>query len=83
MDNNIIFSTISFEKLIDAITMNVVDAIKNQQKDQLQDKLLTTAEVAQLFCVSTVTIASWVSKGLLIKYSIGGRNRFKYSEVMV
>ena len=70
MDNNIILSPVPFDKLLEAITKKVMEAIRDGQKEQLQEKLLTTAEVAKLFCVSTVTIASWVSKGSLIKYSI-------------
>ena len=82
MDNNIILSPVPFDKLLEALTNKVMEAIRNEQKEQLQEKLLTTKEVAQLFCVSTVTIYTWVSKGLLTKYSIGGRKKFKYSEVI-
>ena len=82
MDNNIILSPVSFDKLLEALFQKVMEAIRNEQKEQLQEKLLTAKEVAQLFSVSVVTISSWVSKGLLTKYSIGGRTKFKYSEVM-
>ena len=73
---------IPIDKLADALFNKMMEANRIDKEKKLQEKLLTAKEVAQLFSVSTVTISSWVSKGLLTKYSIGGRNKFKYSEVM-
>lgn len=70
------------QSLATSVTTSVINAIRAEQAGAQQDKLFTTAEVADLFGVTTVTISSWISKGLLQKYTMGGRNRFKYSEVM-
>ena len=82
MYENLILSTFHFDKLVEALAIKLIEAMKRDQEDRLQEKLLTAKEVAELFSVSTVTISSWVSKGLLTKYSIGGRTKFKYTEVM-
>ena len=73
---------IPIDKLADAIFNRVMEANRINEEKKLQEKLLTAKEVAQLFSVSTVTITSWVSKGVLTKYSIGGRTKFKFTEVM-
>lgn len=73
---------IPIDKLADAIFNRVMEANRINDEKKLQEKLLTAKEAAQLFGVSTVTISNWVSKGLLTKYSIGGRTKFKYLEVM-
>ena len=82
MYENILLSPIHFDKLLEALFNKVMEANRQERKELVEEKLLTAKEVAQLFSVSTVTISSWVSKGLLTKYTIGGRNKFKYSEVM-
>ena len=82
MYENIILSPIHFDKLLEALFNKVMEANRQEKKEQIGEKLLTAKEVAQLFSVSTVTISSWVSKGVLTKYSIGGRTKFKYTEVM-
>lgn len=80
--DNLILSPIPLDQLLQSITTSVLEAIRSDNKSVLQESLLSTAEVSKLFKVSQVTVSNWVSKGLLTRYSIGGRNRFKYSEVM-
>ena len=82
MENNIVLSSIPLESLLKSFREIIREEIKADLKDQLQEKLLNVTEVAKLFSVSTMTISSWVAKGLLTKYSIGGRNYFKNAEVM-
>ena len=77
-----LISYIPIDKLADALFNKWMEATRINEEKKIQEKLLTAKEVAQLFSVSTVTISSWVSKGLLTKYSIGGRTKFKYTEVM-
>ena len=80
--DNLILSQVPLDQLVATITASVINAIRNDLQQQQQEKLLTTAEVAALFGVTNVTISSWISKGKLIAYNQGGRNRFKYSEVI-
>ncbi len=76
-------SPIPLDQLLTAITNNVIIAIRKQQQEEQQEKLLTTAEVCELLHVTPVTINTWINKGKLKKYSNeGGKNFFKYSEVM-
>ena len=77
-----LISYIPIDKLADALFNKWMEANRINEEKKLQEKLLTAKEVAQLFSVSTVTITSWVSKGVLTKYSIGGRTKFKFTEVM-
>lgn len=47
-----------------------------------QDRLISPAEVAQLFGVSPITVRSWVTKGLLkAKTTPGGHRRFAQKDV--
>ena len=47
-----------------------------------QDRLISPAEVAQLFGVSPITVRSWVTKGLLkAKTTPGGHRRFSQKDV--
>lgn len=82
MDNTIVLTPVPLDQLVASITASVMSAIRSEQHQQLQEKLLSSKEVAKLFNVTTVTISSWIGKGLLITHSKGGRNYFKYSEVM-
>lgn len=80
--DNIILTPVPLEKLLQSFREIIRQEIAAEQSSQQQEKLLSTDEVCKLLSVSTVTIFSWVSKGKLKKYTIGGRNRFKYSEIM-
>jgi excisionase family DNA binding protein len=83
MDNNIVLTPVPLEQLLEAITEKVIIAIRKQQQEDQQEKLLTTADVCALLHVTPVTINTWIKKGKLEKYSNeGGKNFFKYSEVM-
>ncbi len=80
--DNIVLSPIPSDQLITSITEKVIIAIRQQQNKDQQEKFLSTIEVCELFKVTPVTINAWIDKGKLKKYSHGGRNWFKYSEIM-
>lgn len=80
--DNLILSTIAMESLLHSFREIIREEIKAEQHGRLQEKLLTTTEVCSLFGVSSVTISNWTNQGLLIKHTKGGRNYFKYSEVI-
>lgn len=57
----------------------------NEKKElELQAQLLSPKKTCRLFdpAISLVTLNSWVKKGYLVDYRIGGRVYFKYSEVL-
>ena len=80
--DNLVLSPVPLDQLIQSITLSLINALRKEQQADHQEKLLTTQEVAKLFGVTTVTISSWITKGYLSPSKIGGRNRFKYSDVM-
>jgi len=80
--DNILLTPIPLDTLMQSFREIIKEEIKAQYLKDLEEKLLTANDVKELFAVSTVTIASWTKKGLLIKHPIGGRNFYKNSEVM-
>ena len=80
--DNIVLSPIPLDQLLVAITENVIVAIRKQQYEEQQEKLLTTKEVCKLFGITPVTVSAWIKKGKLRNCSERGKNLFKYSEVM-
>lgn len=81
--DNIVLSPVPLDQLVNAITEKVIIAIRKQQQEDQQEKLLTTAEVCELLHITPVTVSTWIKKEKLKKYSNeGGKNLFKYSEVM-
>lgn len=82
MYDNLLLSPVPLDRLLHLFREVIRQEIKAEHDEQLQDKLLTTAELCKIFNVTGVTINSWIKKSLLIKHSKGGRNYFKYSEVM-
>ena len=80
--DNIILTPVPLDVLLQSMRAIIKEEIKADYLKSLEEKLLTTGEVKKLFGVSTVTIGSWSDQGLLKRYSIGGRNFYKNSEVM-
>ena len=80
--DNIVLSPIPLDQLLTTITEKVIVAIRKQQQEDQQEKLLNTTEVCELFRVTPVTINAWIKQGKLKVYPKGGRNFFKYSEIM-
>lgn len=81
--DNIVLTPVPLNQLVDTIAEKVVAALRKHQLEDQQEKLLTTKEVCRMFDVTSVTISAWINKGKLKRYSNqGGKNFFKYSEVM-
>lgn len=84
MDTNIVLSQIPFDDLLNQLAERVSQVLKDQQKQQLEEKLLSPAETCQLFQpkISLPTLNRWTKDGHLTMYRIGGRTFYKYSEVL-
>lgn len=80
--DKVIFSTVPIEALVSEIAARVIESLKADQDSRDQDRLLGTKEVCDLFKVTPVTVSAYIKKGLLKPHVMGGRNHFKYSEVM-
>ncbi len=81
--DNIVLTPVPLDQLVQAIAEKVIIAIREQQQEDQQEKLLSTAEVCALLHITPVTVSAWIKKGKLKKYSNeGGKNFFKYREVI-
>ncbi len=80
--NAVVF--VQLEQLASTIEGIVQKALREKQREDLQEKLLSPKETCLLFSpsISLVTLDSWAEKSLLKKYYIGGRTYYKYSEVI-
>jgi hypothetical protein len=84
MEGQVILSSIPLEQLEHLLTSIVRKEIREKDLEDLNEKLLSPEETCKLFapCISRPTLESYVRKGVFIKYNLGGRCWFKYSEIM-
>ena len=82
MDASILLSPVSITSLMEGVRDIIRAELRQQQTTDLQEKLLTAKEAADLLRVSLVTLWQWEKNGRIAKYSMGGRTYFKYSELM-
>jgi hypothetical protein len=89
MNHTTIFPTnaqvlVPVHQLTDLFQNLIRQEVRAKQSEDLQEKLLSPKETCKLFnpAISLVTLDTWADKGLLIKYHIGGRTYYKYSEVI-
>ncbi len=82
MEANILLSPVSIADLMANVRVIIRDELRQQQTSDLQEKLLTAKEAADLLRVSLVTLWQWEKQGRITKHSMGGRTYFKYSELM-
>jgi len=84
--DNILFSSIPFPELKQAIRDIVNEALINNNSKIAEpkepDELLTSVQAAKVLQVSKVTLHKWKIEGKIKSYRIGSRIRFKYSEVL-
>ncbi len=82
MDAQMILSPVPIADLMAQMRVIVRDELRQQQAADLQERLLSPKQTAELLGVSLVTIWSWERAGRITKHSLGGRVFFKYSEIM-
>ena len=82
--DNILLSQIPLSELINQIRLVVQSEITANQKQQLEEKLLSPKEACKLFnpAISRPTLDSLSKQGLFTKYNLGGKVLFKYSEII-
>jgi hypothetical protein len=82
--SDILFSQISLADLITHIRQVVKEELQTNEKAQLEEKLLSPKEACKLFqpAISRPTLDNICKQGLLMKYNLGGKVLFKYSEIM-
>ena len=82
MGNDIILSPVPVADLLNQVRNIIRDELEQQQQKDIQERLLTPQETADLLKVSKVTLWQWERDGRIKKHSIGAKTYFKYNEIM-
>jgi excisionase family DNA binding protein len=77
----IITDQISISDLVNRLALKVKEINEQRPGSEPLEKYLTRKETAKLLQVSLVTLNEWSKKGIIQSYRIGGRIRYKYSEI--
>lgn len=78
----LILDQISVDDLVSRLAVKVGDIIQDSLiKPEPPEKYLTRQETAKLLQISLVTLNEWSKKGIIQSYRIGGRIRYKKSEL--
>ena len=80
--NDLILTPVPVADLMAQMRDIVRDELRQQQRAELSEKLLTPKETADLLRVSTVTVWQWEKQGRIVKHTMGGRTYFKHGELM-
>ena len=78
---NLILQQITPEDLIDLLASRLELILREKFPQQEHQEYLTRRETAKLLSISLVTLNEWSKKGILQSYRIGGRVRYKKSEI--
>lgn len=83
-DNKNLNITISAEQLIEVVDYCIVQT-KQQLEDAIasekQESYLGAQQVCDMLGMNMTTLWRWENKGYLVPAKVGGKRRFKYSEV--
>lgn len=81
-----ILSNISIDEIVERITTNVVEKIKevsiNATPVVEEDPILTRKETATILQISLVSLHKWTKEGKIKALKISGRVRYKKSDVL-
>ena len=81
MQQKVILDQISVEDFTNRIGGIIREAVSSTVIPQGSDEYLTRKQTAKLLQISLVTLRDWSVKGILQSYKIGGRIRYKKSEL--
>jgi len=81
---NLVFSPISTDELIDRIAIKAADLIIERQNAAIEpaEELLSPKQACEFFQCTSVTLWRWEKKGRVKSYGIGGKKFFKRSELL-
>jgi len=82
MDAQMILTTVPLAEIMEQMRVIVREELQNQNKSELAEKLLNSKEAAALLRITLVTLWQWEKDNRIVKYTLGGRAYFKYSELM-
>lgn len=69
------------EVFAEEIVRGVIEALDNANAKRKDVELLTIDEVAKMLKVSKMTLHRWDKNGILKKIDVGGRRRYRRSDV--
>ena len=78
---NVILQQLSVNDLTEIIADTFRKEIKELPDQNPPEQYLTRKETAKLLQISLVTLRDWSVKGILQSYKIGGRIRYKKSDL--
>ena len=78
---NIILQQITPDDLVNLLVERLKSEIQKEFPIKESQEYLTRQETARLLQVSLVTLNDWSKRGILQSYRIGGRIRYKKSEI--
>ena len=81
MQQKVILDQITVEDFTNRIDGIIREAVSSTVIPQDSDEYLTRKQTAKLLQISLVTLRDWSVKGILQSYKIGGRIRYKKSEL--
>jgi hypothetical protein len=84
VSNDLLLSSIPWERLKEEINEIVAATIKAQLRENLQEKLLSPTETCAIFQpkLSKTTLKKWSRDGRLKEHRFGGRVYYKYGDVL-
>lgn len=78
----VILDQISADELISRIAVKLKEIIPDCiPKPDPPERYLTRKETAKLLQISLVTLSEWSKRGILQSYRLGGRIRYKLTEI--
>jgi hypothetical protein len=83
MTKSILYS-IELDDLLAAIRQIVAEEIRKKETESSEDRLYSTSETVKLFVpeISKQTLHAWTKAGLIPMQKLGGKNFYKYSDIL-
>jgi predicted DNA-binding transcriptional regulator AlpA len=78
----IVFSPVPLQELLDRIEQIVEDRLNRKEQQQNADKLLTAAEVCQMLDITRPTLWSWTKQGKLTQRRLGNRIYYRQGDIL-
>ena len=82
--NNLVLTPIPLAELLAKFQEIVEAAINAKHQKDIGEKLISPKEACKIFqpSISRVTLDAWTASEKLIRYDIGGRVYYRYSEII-
>lgn len=75
-------SEADLEAVIKRMFTGILAEAKGIARQEVKEMLLTTEQAADTLQISKVTLWRWEKQGYLVPISVGGKKRYKQSDIM-